>query len=224
MPVLPPVPKAVRLDLFQTFGADARVRDRIFCTYAGTFAAADMTTLALNTRNGWNTNIAPLLVNQHQLTSVIATDLTNNTNAQGTNSTVSQGTNVGVTLPAGVAAVIRLRIGRRYRGGHPRFYLCGLPQADLNNASAWSAAAITAIQSGFANFINAALVTLTTMGALTHVNVHYFKGFNSVQNPITRRWHNIPTLDPLGPTTDVVNSYVVNPAPGAQRRRNLQSA
>jgi hypothetical protein len=223
MTALPPVSKVIRFDLHQTFGPNARVLDRIFLKYSGALSSADLATVLTTMRNGWNTNMAPILTPRHTLTSILGTDLTSSTAAQNVNSTASVGSNVDTDLPLGTALVIKFKINNRYRGGHPRFYLVGRGIGSLSNADTWTGATITGVASAFAAFIAAAvLAPPAAVGTLTHTSVNYFKGFHSVQLP-SGRWRNIPTA--LGtPLTNDVVAYSVNPQVASQRRRNLQSA
>lgn len=219
---LPAVAKVVRFDLHQTYGPNAHVQDRIFLRYSGTMSVADLTTVCTTMRNAWNTNMAPALITSHTLTSILATDLTSNTAAQATNSTASVGTVVDAILPTGTALVIKFRIGKRYRGGHPRFYLVGRGDASLQTSNTWTAACVTGVTNAFSAFIAAAvLAPPAAVGTLTHTTVNYFSGFTVVTNPVTHRARNVPTV--LGtPLFNDVLGYAVNPIVASQRRRNLQ--
>lgn len=222
MPALPAVSKVIRFDLRQTFNSNARVFDRFFLQYSGALSLTDLATVLTTVRNAWNTNMAPNMSVRHTLTSVQGTDLSSATSAQATNSTASVGTQAGTDLAAGTALVIQFKIARRYRGGHPRFYVVSMQQPRLADARTWSGATITALASAFGAFIAASvLAPPAAVGTLSHVNVRYFSGFHNVTLP-SGRVRSIPTLLAL-PTVDAVNSYVVNPIVASQRRRNQQS-
>lgn len=223
MGALPAAAKVVRFDFRQTFGSNTRIQDRIFLQYSGAMVIADLLTVLTTVRNAWNTNLAPLLHTSHVLTSVTGTDLSSNVAPQGVNSTTSTGTLAGTALPDGTALIIKFKINKRYRGGHPRFYMSGQQVGSLATPNTWSGTVITNFAAGFTNFIAACTnAPPAGVGTLTHVAVQYFSGF-TVSAPPGKRAHNIPT--PLGtPVPYTVQSYVVNPTVASQRRRNLQSA
>lgn len=222
MPALVPVPKVIRYDIIQSFASNASVRDRLFFQYSGTLNAADLATLLLNARNGWNTNMAPQLNNQHTLLSIVGTDLTSASSPQAVNSTASAGTGVSAPNPAGVAMVMKFKINRRYRGGHPRFYLVGTSQADTSTPETWSAAAITAKLNAFNAFLAACVAAPpAAVATLTQVNVSYFQGFQNRTFP-SGRIRPVPTARGI-PLVDTVVSVSVNPKIASQRRRNQQS-
>lgn len=224
MPPLPNVSKVIRVDLFQTLGQNTRGRDRIFFSYSGAGpTVADLTTLATTVRNAWNTNIVPLQLPGYGLNQITITDLNSATGAQVVSSQSTNGTRAGNGIPNGSAVVVRFKIARRYRGGHPRLYLSAGASQDLASSFAWTGAFTTAVASGFLAFISACEVTPpTNLGILAHVNVSYFTGFTAKQFP-SGRFRNIPNVR-LTPLQDGVLSYSTNPQVASQRRRNLQSA
>lgn len=223
MPALNPVLRTVRLDVFQNRGVQLRVRNRLFFQYtSGLSTGADLTTWLTTVDTAWNTNIAPLMDTTSTLFQSQATDLSANNAPQVLRTNSRVGTRAGVALPAAVAAIVKMKIGRRYRGGHPRFYGLFGVGADVGSATSWAAAFTTAVQSGFAAFIAAVVAAPpVSMPGLQHVNVSYFQSFTVVAPP-GKRAHNIPTQRPV-PVTDPVLSYSVNPLIGSQRRRNAQS-
>lgn len=225
MPALPNVPKVVRLDFFLTKGADTRVRDRMYVQYSGAGpSVADMATFVLNVSGAWGTNIAPLEDTATSLTSVQGTDLTSATGAQAINSIARPGTRAGTGLPAAVSPVIRFKVARRYRGGHPRMYVPAGVGTDTTNAQQWTSAFLTALLNGWQAFItNIGTGPPASFGTLSHVNVSYFQGFTNKTFP-SGRVHAVPSLRIGGPAVDTVISYSINPNFASQRRRNLQSA
>jgi hypothetical protein len=214
----------VRLDLFFSYGANTRVRNRIFFTYAGAGPSnADMTTWLATVHGSWNTNMAPVTNASLTLTQVEGTDLASASGAQVITTTSRVGTLAGTALPAQAAMVIKFKVNRRYRGGHPRFYLPGRVTADLASTVAWTAGAASGVATAWAAFIAACTTTPpATFGAMSHANVSYFTGFTNKTFP-SGRTRAIP--NPRGtPTVDAVQSYSVNGNLGSQRRRSLQSA
>jgi hypothetical protein len=223
VPALPNVAKVIRVDLFQALGGDANARDRIFFAFAGAGpAVADLNTLANTIVTAWTNNVRAIQDTASSLTLVQITDLTTASGAQTQVTAAVAGTNASPRGSASLAVVIKFRIARRYRGGHPRLYLGGIPPNNLTTAQVWSAGFTAGVQTGWAGFITAIQAAPpAALGALTHVNVSYFLGFHNVTFPSGRQ-RAVPTLRVI-PITDSVISYAVNPRPASQRRRNLQS-
>lgn len=223
MPALHPANKVIRVDLFASVGPNSRVRDRFFLLYTGTGpTAADLTTLGNTIATAWGANMSPQQHAAYVLQNIELTDLTSSVTPQVIVPTTHGGTRGGTSNPAATAAVIKFKISRRYRGGHPRMYLYAGVAADLNTTTQWLSSFATGLATAFTNFM-AAVVSAppTSMGTLTHVNVNYFKGFSVVTFP-SGRAHNVPTQLAV-PTTDAVTGYSVNPNIASQRRRNQQS-
>jgi hypothetical protein len=225
MPALPAVAKVVRLDLFFTVGVNTRVRDRMFFSFAGAGpTVTDLNTWLTTVSAAWGTNMSPQQHTSCTLTSLEATDLTSSNGAQTTLTASHAGTLTGTgTAPAaGIAVVIKFRISRRYRGGHPRFYMPGPSMGNLADSEHWTSAYATAIATAFAGFVTAAVTgPPANLGAMSHSNISYFLGFHNVTFPSGRQ-RAVPTLRAL-PVNDTVVSYAVNPIIASQRRRNQQS-
>lgn len=223
MPALPSPGKVIRTDFFLTVGANARVRDRIFFSYAGAGpTVADLNTLAGTIAAAWGTNLSPQTNTGVTLTGITLTDLASASGAQTVTSQSRVGTLAGTAMSAGIAMIVKFKINRRYRGGHPRFYLPGRVTADLASSTNWLTASTTALATAFGAFITACEATPpTNIGTMTHVNVSYFLGFTNRTFPSgrTRAVPNIRTT----PVVDSVVSYSVNIFVGSQRRRNQQS-
>lgn len=224
MPALPSPGKVIRTDLFFTYGPNTRVRDRIFFQYAGAGPnATDLTTLAGTISAAWNTNMVPQTNASLTLTQIMLTDLASNVGQQVPVTVSRVGTLLGNALPDGTAMVIKFKVARRYRGGHPRFYLAGRVQGDLATLNSWVTGTATTVAAAFQSFITACEATPpTNIGTMTHVNVSYFAGFTATQFP-TGRFRNIPKQR-TSPVVDAVTAYSVNGLVASQRRRNSQSA
>ena len=224
MPALPVVANVMRIDLKGTITGGGVFADRIFVRYATALSSADAATIATGVGTAWNTNLAPIISNNATLQTVTVTDLASVSGAQSVQSTVHAGTDAAATMPGASSVVVRFKIARRYRGGHPRFYLGPIASGHSANPDQWSAGFLTTVLADWNAFVNAVLALATGgTGALTHVNVSYFSGFSVVTNPITHRARNVPSLRIAGPATDSVSSYSVNPNIASQRRRNHQN-
>lgn len=224
MPPLPSPGKVVRVDLFQTIGVNTRVKNRLFFTYTGAGpTVADLNTLATTISAAWNTNIVPQQNTGCVLTGITITDLASATGAQTVTSQARTGTLAGTALNAGVAMILKFKIARRYRGGHPRYYHAGRVVADLASSTQWVAANVGTLVTSFAAFIAAAVTTPpTNLGTMAHANVSYFSGFTNRTNTAGRTFPR-PNVRAT-PTVDAITSYAGNNLVGSQRRRNQQSA
>jgi hypothetical protein len=224
MPALPSPGKVIRCDLFQTIGSNTRVKNRVYFSYTGAGPnVTDLNTLATTISAAWNTNMVPQQNTGCTLTSIMLTDLASASGAQTVVSTSRVGTLAGTALNAGVAMVLKEKIARRYRGGHPRYYHAGRVVADLATSTQWVAANVTALVTAFQAFIAACIVTPpTNIGTMANVNVSYFAGFTNRTNSAGRTFPR-PNVRAT-PTVDTVTSYAGNNTVGSQRRRNQQSA
>lgn len=225
MPALPSVSKVVRVDFFMTKGSDTRVRDRIFFQYSGAGpSVADMSTFLATVSSSWLTNIGPLQDTATTLTSIQGTDLTNASAAQAINGTQRAGSRAGSGLQAGVSPIIKFKVARRYRGGHPRIYLPAGVGTDTATAQQWTSTFTSLLLTNWQAFITACVAgPPASFGTLSHVNVSYFAGFTNKTFP-SGRIRPVASLRVGVPVVDTVVSYSINPNFGSQRRRNLQSA
>ena len=78
-------------------------------------------------------------------------------------------------MPASVALVVSFKIGRRYKGGHPRMYLCGQSTTNLNGQTQWASTWITSVSTAMETWRNALnALTYTSMPTLQLVNLSYY--------------------------------------------------
>lgn len=224
MPALPSPGKVIRCDLFQTVGANTRVKDRIYFSYTGAGPnSSDLTTLATTISAAWNTNISPQQNTGVTLTGITLTDLASASGAQVVSTVSRVGSLAGTAMAAAVAMVVKFKIARRYRGGHPRFYLPGRVTADLASSTSWLSASGSSLATAFAAFITACEASPpTNIGTMTHSNVSYFSGFTNKTFP-SGRTKAVPTAR-VTPAVDAVTGYSTNLQVASQRRRNQQSA
>lgn len=219
MPALPAAAGVVRLAMKGTTGTVPWL-SRVFLHYSGTPpTAAQLNTFTALAITSYGTNLKSLAYGGVVLSECDATDLTSATGAVGISTGSTAGTRAGTAIDSAACAVISYEIARRYRGGHPRGYWPFGVANDLNATNAWSAAFVTACNTGFNNWI-AALVAGGWAGAgtIAQVNVSYYNGFTVVTNPITHRARNVPTLR-VSPTIDTVTAILTRPSVGTQRRR-----
>lgn len=221
MPALPAVPNVAKVQLKGTYGDDVNVLNAVHCKFSGSPSEVDCNNWALAITNSWVSNIAPQVVPAYTLNEVSVTDLTSSTGSVGFDLANHSGTNAGTPTAAGVAMVMKQQIARRYRGGHPRVYLCGLPASAIISENLWSNTIIGVLEAAWQLFMTA--VSSFTSGGVTAqqiVNVSYVSGHSWVQDS-KGNWHREPVYR-ANPLVDNVQSFVVNPVVASQRRRNQQ--
>jgi len=226
MPARQPVPGVVQISLSFVYGEDINVVNRFFQKYTGTpgsLSDSGAAAWAAAVTSAWSAHQASALSNKLALQSVTLEDLTSNIGAVGVDTTGAVGGDTGTETPAGVAVVVKCHIERRYRGGHPRQYLAGLPANNLHDPQTIQPGFVATIQSGYIAFRTAAAAGCPVgIGPATDVNVSYFEGFTNHTFP-SGRVRPIPTPRST-PLVDQIAFFAVNNKLGSQRRRNLQSA
>lgn len=225
MPALPSVPNVIRVDLFSQVSEDVHALDRFFLSYtSGPSTPTGMTAFAASVVTAWGTHLAPLACSTTvQLLEVIATDLSSPSGAVGIDTSTVVGTRSGTPLEATTCAVVKFDVARRYRGGHPRNYQPFGVEADLAGQQNWASAFISSVETGWTAFATEVIGAGASPATLVNqVNVSYYEGFTVITNPITHRARNVPTVRAT-PVVDNVTGISMNPRPGTQRRRALQS-
>lgn len=127
----------------------------------------------------------PLASNQCGFGQTFARDLTNDfglTSVQGGSSAGSVAT---PPLPNNVAICISWPTGRRYKGGHCRTYIPGVPNTNMQDGTTYTSASIAAYQSAAAGFQTAlAAHTVPSAGVLQLVTVSRVKNKVVLDNPL----------------------------------------
>jgi hypothetical protein len=223
MTALPDVLGVVRVALIGTFGEDVDVVNRFYMDCGEiTGGPSDLDAFCAAVAAAWNTNLVTFFDATYTLTEVVAEDLTSAVSPVGSALVSHTGTRGGSALSGSACALLRFKIGRRYRGGHPRMYLSALTDADQTDMQTWSPTALANLVAAFEDFIAdviSALETAYTSTGATHVNVSYYDGFENITYPSGRTYAR-PKLR-TSPVTDNVISYSANPKIASQRRRNL---
>jgi hypothetical protein len=218
----PPVPNVIKLSMKFTTATDLDIVTNTHWKYTGGPPVASDLQAFLSNVATESTNqmeaLVPTTVTHVQDT---ATDLASAQGVQQIQTHAQVGTRTGAYLPINAACLINMKIQRRYRGGKPRNYWPFGVQGDLVDDAHWSSTAITAFTTGFSNWANGLLVAQGAITLTNLVNVSYYQGHFAVQNGVTKRYRNVPTLGPTPPYPYVDNalSLVVNPTLGSQRRR-----
>lgn len=226
MPALPVAPQVLRIALqFQTTG-DLVAGSRFYYSYSGgPPTAANCNSIGSGVEAAWSADLNQYMSNDYDLVKVTVTDLTSDTSADGVWSGSLNGTSSHPPPAIDAATLMNSVIARRYRGGKPRIYLpIGTIDHLTTSPVEWDPSYVTAVNSSWAAF-NTALLALTGIGCTltNHVNVSFYKGFASVQNPVTKRWQNIPTPRTGDAVVDDISSTSANPTVGVQRRRRFST-
>lgn len=219
MAVLPAVPQVARIQLHQTYGSDSNVMNTFHAKFTGSPQEADLNAWAVAVKQSWVTHLSGMVMPSLILNGVVITDLSSSNGATGSDIENNAGGNVSSTgVPGNVAMVMRFQINRRYRGGHPRQYISGLPNADLEDEDHWSAATINNWDAGYTLFMAGVVNYVGTNVAGTQiVNVSYVSGHTWAQDQHSN-WHKIPTYR-ASPQVDLVQGFVANGLIGTMRRR-----
>lgn len=199
-----------------------RAMNRLFFQYSGTLNNADAVTWLGNMITALGTFLGARISTDVTLVLSELTDLSGPSAPQVQNSTGHSGGLAVATVSAGVAMVLKKHISRRYRGGHPRIYLLGLPVSYLANTTTWDSTALGNVVGSFITFINACTANTNpaAIGTITHVNVSYFQGFTNHTYP-SGRVKAIPTPRAT-PVVDTIDNITGNATVASQRRRNEQ--
>lgn len=222
MPSLPNVAKVVRCDWHFSLGSDNNAQVRAFFQYGGALSQADAATWVGSMATAWVNRMIPNQTNNLSLLSTVLTDLTGPAAAQAISSTTATGAIADSVVPAGTALVIKRRVGRRFRGGHPRMYIPALSNGNLATAQTWAAAFLTTMVTAYNNLVSDILNAVPVAAApASEVQVSYFQGFTNKTFP-SGRTRPVPSPRPAA-VVDLVLSHSANSKVASQRRRNLQS-
>lgn len=211
MATLPFTDRGLRIALSGTYGT-AKWANILHAQYAGTTpTSADLATLAAQIGQAWNVNIMARVVSTCILTQSLVVDIGSETGAAGVDPTSRPGVMGGTGTYAATARVISWKIARRYRGGHPRSYVCGIITTDVADQNHWSTAANTTangLASTFRTSFNA--LTSASTGLLTLGSWSYYHGKNT---------DGTPALRPV-PRFDAFIGNAIDSRMDSQRRRN----
>lgn len=204
MPALPPVDGFVRIVCSGTY--NTKTWANIFyanVSPGSAISSADLQAIATAVSGLWNTNFAPSLSNLVSLTQVAVTDIGSDTGLTELDTTVHAGSQAGNSASPQVCLLLSWKIARRYRGGHPRTYLPGVIEADVDGAGVVTGARQTALNTACTNW-RAGINGIALSGSSPVLSVvHYVKN-GVVQST---------------PTVDDVLSGRCSPLVATQRRR-----
>lgn len=224
MPALPDVASVLRIDHGFTIGEDSEALVRNYWSYAGTApTAGELDTLAAAIGSAYGSELKSLVTDDTTLESVVITDLTSNSAARGTAAPGVAGTLGSTLLAANTCMVNTLEIVRRYRGGHPREYWRAGEPSSLQDAQTWTTGFLGDWTTAYDTFVGAVVAAVWSGGGtFEKCNVSYYEGFASFQNPITKRYRNVPTPRVV-PLVDPITSVISRVKIGTQKRRIIKS-
>lgn len=224
MTAMPPINKAIEFTLFYNDQGNANVQNKLWLTYSSTLALSDLVILCNNIMTSWGAQFAAQVVPGCSLEGVTGNDLSSMTAPQGVSTHAPiAGSNGGQNIPNGSCGVIAYETNLKYKGGHGRVYVPGLPRNSLSDGNTWTTAARAAIQAAWAAFITevTGVAVPAAVGALTHVIAHRFG--KTAGSPVLSSSSSLKSVPLTAPFTTPVSSYFMNPQVGSQRRRNQQA-
>ncbi len=116
------------------------------CSWSGaTPVSATLASFATTLAGLWSSDMKAYYNAATVLNSVIMTDLTSATGAQGLDSPNIAGTNADMGTAANAAVLVNYPSSIRYRGGHPRSYWPAPCYGELTDDTHWTAGFITAV-------------------------------------------------------------------------------
>jgi len=175
---------------------------------ASSRTGADLATLLGSFGSALSSNIMPTLVSTCSVTEIKGVWITpGGGEITGSDTTLRNGTVAPPALPnLATCAVLNWRIDQYYRGGKPRTYLPGVPEANTTDFVHLTTTALSNYQTKAAAFRTA--VNAITAGAITAVKI----GTISFQQH--KQWRDTPVFFPY-------NGVSVRSVMGIQRRRLL---
>lgn len=222
MPPLPPLPLTAKFTLFTQVAGGPLCNTSFYMKYTNSLSQADATTLLNTLSASWNTRLAPLTAPQYQLAFVRAIDLNSQSGVVVQIPAVHVGTAAGSAVTAGVSLVLQAKVAFRYRGGHPRVYLCGMSQNNLSDQNTWNATFQGTIVTAWTGMLGDLATTPPVgVGAMSQV---YWHTHSSNKNDFPG---GVPTTKPpwplATPVSHPITSWATNPQVASQRRRNQQA-
>lgn len=207
----------VKLDYQSASGTDGG--SRFYIAYSGSApTAANLNTLASDIATTWESTLANLTTGDWTLQEVDVLDITTLSGASGLWQGSKAGQVSGTALPDQCAINCEYKIARRYRGGKPRMYIPPATASQTSNLNNWSAAFVADINTQVAGFFAAIeALSIGSLGALSHVNLSYYSGFQNITNSSGRE-RAVPKYRTAA-LLDTVTGYAGKALISSQRRR-----
>jgi len=139
MPALPNPPSPV-VKLSVKWGVDADVLAMTvhYFKFSGSASSADLSSFASGAVAQGDIQFGALAANSVGMLSAIARDITTDMGNEVEAGTPWNGTAGTDLLSPGTAVLVNHSIARHYRGGHPRTYLCGVPDNSFDDTRSYT--------------------------------------------------------------------------------------
>lgn len=200
-------------------GASGEGGIRFYLAYAGSApTGANCTTLASDIAGILGTDLWGLFASDVVLNEVDVLDIATDSGLSGQWTGTTPGGASGTTEPWQCALNVEYGIARRYRGGKPRTFLPPPPEGNRADPAHWTGAEVTAVNSAMTTtFAAIQALSVGAVGALTHINLSYYKGFTNIANSSGRE-RAVPTYRAAA-LSDVITGYFTKATIGSQKRR-----
>lgn len=223
--VPPLATNVVKVMFTANYGIASNIMNRLFYTFTGTIDIAAATNIATAMRNGWVTEMVPLLSTTYILDTVTVTDLGSDSGVQVVHPSGDAGSTAAADfLPAQTAMCFTAAIGRRYRGGKPRWYQAGLHQAHLQDNQNFTATAVGNFTAAFNLLAKYAVGEPVNGGTVTNnVNLSLVDGY-TWRETTTASGNTKWTKDPIYRAqahTDPIIDWGANTRVSNQRKRGV---
>ena len=153
----------------------------------GLYTQTDMEAVALAMHNAYFNSFVPQLNTATQLLSTTAIDLTSRTGPVGIETVSHAGTIPASSLPGlQVAYCISWTIQDRYRGGHPRMYLCAASNTEFQNGRTLTPTKVTALEAAADGYLVAAENMTVAGQTWSPVCVRYWSHNQLLATPLIR--------------------------------------
>jgi hypothetical protein len=221
VPPLPPLSKTAKWTLFIQVTGGPLCQTSFYTQYSGNLSGADAATLLTTLGSSWGTHFAPITATPYQLALVRVIDLNSQSGVVVQQAAVHTGSAAGTPLTAGTALVLSAKIPYRFRGGHPRVYIVGMPQSDLADSNTWNATFLPTVATAWTSLLaDMNALAITNVGTLQYIYWHTHSS-NKADFP-----GGVPTTKPpwplATPVPHLISSWNANPQVASQRRRNQQ--
>lgn len=223
--VAPLAPGVVRVTFTGQYGNATSIMNRLFFVFTGSMNQANATSIATTAANAWNEFMSVNLSTTYTIGTITVTDLGSASGANVEHPAGLVGTLPAADfLPASTCICISGLIGRRYRGGKPRWYQTGMHQSSLQDNQTFTAAAVTtweAALTGLAGSIEGVATTGGTVG--NNVNLSLVDGYTWTEYVTSSGKVNY-RKDPVyreSAVTDQIEVWVPRPRVSTQRKRGV---
>jgi len=165
MPALVPVPGVVRVTCTGTAAGQQVVNVFHVRAGAGSLSSGAVAAATTGVGTAYATHLMPRLNINYSGGTFYGVDLTSDDGAEASGSLGGGGSGSATNVPNSAAVCITWKIGRHYRGGHPRTYLGPIATASIEGPTSLAAAFVTSTRTGALGFLTA--VNATTAGGFT---------------------------------------------------------